>query len=80
MIDGKSGDVQLLVDQVSKKTNTKIDWHYVGGRAVVLTLLENVDTVSHSFIDILKKHESGIHSAIVYIGGMDTGNTFSYKK
>jgi hypothetical protein len=80
MIDGKSGDVQSLVDQVSKETNTKIDWHYVGGRAVVLTMPENVDTVSHAFIDIFKKHESDIHSAIVYIGGMDTGNTFPYKK
>jgi hypothetical protein len=29
---------ESLIQQVALETNTRTDWHYVGGRAVVLTL------------------------------------------
>jgi hypothetical protein len=38
MLDGSSNRVEHWVRSVAKKANAKVDWHYAGGRAMVLHL------------------------------------------
>ena len=44
-IDGGKMSVQGMVDEANRWTENKMDWHYVGGRAVIKTLGEPVDAL-----------------------------------
>lgn len=38
MLEGSSNRVERWVKRVAKKASAKVDWHYAGGRAMVLHL------------------------------------------
>lgn len=38
LLDGWQRDVEPWVQRVAKESGERVDWHYVGGRAVVLVL------------------------------------------
>jgi hypothetical protein len=41
-----SNHFNLLIEKVANESGRKVDWHYFGGRARVLTMAEDIDIVS----------------------------------
>ena len=56
MVAGKKEPVEEFVQYVSNKTGCPVDWHYVGGRAIIKTMSENVEKVV-SFLNTLSSEE-----------------------
>ena len=52
-----SKQMENFVQKVSKKSNQKVDWHFVGGRAVVLTT-GDINIVRNSILNLRKIHDN----------------------
>lgn len=56
MVAGKKEPVEDLVQYLTNKTGCLVDWYYVGGRAIIKTMPENVEKVV-SFLNTLSNEE-----------------------
>ncbi|PIT87991.1 MAG: hypothetical protein COU29_04250 [Candidatus Magasanikbacteria bacterium CG10_big_fil_rev_8_21_14_0_10_36_32] len=74
VVDGSSNAVECWVQSVAKKANTKVDWHYSGGRANVLHLgdadsYQRALNAVHELTGELKGHILSVGGPAIYRAG-----------